>query len=60
MTGWDTEMLLSGYTSCKCAECFEISISNDAGEAQYCNQCESWGCDESGCQVEIDTENEGE
>lgn len=53
-------MLLSGYTSCKCAECFEISISNDAGEAQYCNQCESWGCDESGCQVEIDTENEGE
>lgn len=42
----------SGYTSCKCEDCFEIAISEDMTKPEFCWECEEAGCDgESECQV---------
>lgn len=38
--------MASGYTDCKCRDCFEIAISKD-GKPAYC-----WECREAGCEAE--------
>lgn len=30
----------SGYTPCRCRDCFEIAVSNDVTSPDYCNACE--------------------
>ena len=34
----------SGYTHCKCRDCFEITVSNDMGNPDFCTECEEAGC----------------
>lgn len=41
----------SGYTHCACADCFEIAVSNDSDDPDYCNECEEAGCDGGECQA---------
>lgn len=36
----------SGYTSCKCRDCFEIAISDDVEHPDFCNECEKAGCED--------------
>jgi hypothetical protein len=38
----------SGYTDCKCPDCFEVAISDDENEPDFCNACEEAGCDGEG------------
>jgi hypothetical protein len=45
-------MAKSGYTSCKCPDCFEIAVSDDMSEPEFCTECEEAGCDGEGeCQA---------
>lgn len=42
----------SGYTSCRCRDCFEIAISNDMTRPDFCWECEELGCtDDSECNI---------
>lgn len=42
----------SGYTSCKCRDCFEIAVSDDMDDPDFCGDCEEAGCEEDDdCQV---------
>ena len=34
----------SGYTNCKCRDCFELTVSDNVNEPEFCS-----GCDEVGC-----------
>ena len=34
---------MSGYTHCKCRDCFEIAISDDDHPA-FCHECVTAGC----------------
>lgn len=46
-------MSISGYTSCKCRDCFEIAISDDCDHPDFCWECEEAGCEGEGeCQAE--------
>lgn len=46
-------MAESGYSSCKCPDCFEIAISDDISNPDFCPDCEEAGCDgEDECQCE--------
>ena len=37
----------SGYTYCKCRDCFEIVVSNDMENPDFCDECEKAGCEEN-------------
>lgn len=44
---------MSGYTNCRCRDCFEIAISDDEAVPAFCWECEEAGCEEdSECQVD--------
>jgi hypothetical protein len=44
--------MTSGYTDCKCRDCFETAIS-DTDSPDFCWECEEAGCEEdSECSVE--------
>jgi len=46
---------MSGYTECKCRDCFEIAISNDMEHPDFCWECEDAGCEEDEeCKVSRD------
>ncbi len=36
--------MTSGYTNCKCRDCFETAVSDDMAEPDFCNDCEDAGC----------------
>lgn len=36
----------SGYTSCKCRDCFDVAVSNDMDNPDFCGDCEDAGCEE--------------
>ena len=38
--------MASGYTYCACPECFEIVVSNDISNPDYCDECIEAGCPE--------------
>lgn len=43
----------SGYTECRCRDCFEIAVSDDMANPDFCWACEAAECDEdSECRVE--------
>ena len=31
--------MASGYTHCKCLDCFEIVVSEDMADPDYCDNC---------------------
>lgn len=35
---------MSGYTHCRCRDCFETVVSNDMSKPDYCHECEEAGC----------------
>ena len=39
------KIIQSGYTGCKCRDCFEIAISDDTDNPDMCWECEESGCD---------------
>lgn len=41
--------ITTGYCNCDCRDCFEIAIGSDTNTPNFCNDCESAGC-------ELDTE----
>lgn len=36
--------MASGYTHCKCRDCFETVVSNDMDNPDFCSGCEEAGC----------------
>lgn len=43
----------SGYTHCRCRDCFEIVVSDDMDDPDLCSECELACCDGDGeCCVE--------
>ena len=41
---------MSGYTQCRCRDCFEIAVSDDDDSPDFCGACEEAGCeDDSEC-----------
>ena len=36
----------SGYTPCRCRDCFEIAISSDVGKPEFCGDCEDACCED--------------
>lgn len=47
----------SGYTQCRCRDCFEIAVSDDVTRPDFCWACEEAGCeDDSECSVEPEPE----
>lgn len=47
----------SGYTHCACRDCFEIVVSNDMEQPDFCDECVEAGCEsDSECQVEREEE----
>ena len=34
----------SGYTHCRCRDCFEIVVSDDMSVPDYCDECVEAGC----------------
>lgn len=36
--------MTSGYTQCKCRDCFEIVVSNDQAHPDFCDGCRKAGC----------------
>ena len=38
----------SGYTSCACPTCMEITVSSDMSKPELCSDCEQAGCDGDG------------
>lgn len=36
--------MASGYTTCSCRDCFEITVANNVEEPELCD-----GCDEAEC-----------
>ena len=49
----------SGYTDCRCRDCFEIAVSNDTDNPDFCHECETAGC-ESDSECCVDRGNECE
>jgi hypothetical protein len=41
-------MTSSGYTHCRCRDCFEIAISDDMSVPEYCDECVKAGCPDQG------------
>lgn len=37
--------MASGYTSCKCSDCFDVTVSDDDTVPELCSDCEDAGCD---------------
>lgn len=35
----------SGYTACKCRDCFEIAVSDDMNNPDFCHECREAGCE---------------
>ena len=35
---------MSGYTHCACRDCFEIVVSNDMANPDFCDECIEAGC----------------
>lgn len=47
-------MAKSGYTACRCPECFDVAVSDYMDEPDFCNECEDAGCDgEGSCEREM-------
>ena len=43
----------SGYSPCRCRDCFEIAVSDEISKPDFCLACEEAGCeDDKGCQAE--------
>lgn len=41
----------SGYTHCRCRDCFDVVVSDDMADPDFCADCEEAGCEEDGeCQ----------
>lgn len=38
--------MTSGYTDCKCRDCFELVVSSDTTKPEFCHACEAAGCEE--------------
>lgn len=36
--------MASGYTHCKCEDCFDITVSDDDTKPELCSLCEEAGC----------------
>ena len=36
--------MTSGYTQCKCRDCFEIVVSDDMDNPDFCDDCIKAGC----------------
>lgn len=34
----------SGYTHCRCRDCFETVVSDDMSDPDYCDECKEAGC----------------
>lgn len=34
----------SGYTHCKCRDCFDIVVSGDTDDPALCGECDAAGC----------------
>ncbi len=51
----------SGYTNCKCRDCFEIAVSDDVEVPDFCHACEDAGCEEDAeCQADANCGGEHE
>lgn len=48
-------MAQSGYSDCRCRDCFEIAISDDMMDPDFC-----WECSEAGCGEEEECRCEGQ
>lgn len=35
----------SGYTECACRDCFEIAVSRNVNNPDFCHECEEAGCE---------------
>ena len=35
----------SWYTHCKCRDCFEIAVSDDQNNPDFCHECREAGCE---------------
>ena len=35
---------MSGYTYCRCRDCFETVVSSDMSNPDYCDECQEAGC----------------
>ncbi len=35
----------SGYTHCACRDCFEIVVSDDEDNPDFCDECQEAGCE---------------
>lgn len=57
-------MSKSGYTDCRCRDCFEIAVSKDMSKPDFCNQCQEarceYGSNKCKCQVEFEAEDESD
>lgn len=43
----------SGYTPCRCRDCFEVAISSDMDDFDFCLDCEETGCEaDAECKVD--------
>lgn len=48
------EPMSSGYTECRCRDCFEIAISDDENNPDLCLDCEEAGCEgDSECACDL-------
>jgi len=36
--------MTSGYTHCKCRDCFEIVVSDNQDHPDFCDECRKAGC----------------
>ena len=43
----------SGYTDCKCRDCFDTTVSNTS-DPDFCSECENAGCEEGDQQCSRD------
>lgn len=38
--------MASGYTDCRCRDCFELVVSDDEDNPDFCSDCEEAGCED--------------
>ena len=47
--------LKSGYTHCACGGCFDTVVSNDMANPDFCEECDTHGCERGGTECANET-----
>lgn len=38
--------MTSGYTSCACRDCMDVTVSSDTSKPELCTECQEAGCEQ--------------